>query len=83
MSYDPYFDDPSGTVRFFVDVDGTRVRASVSRESLHYRYRPDARGEDPLQTFEANAAAIEFAVRRRLAQGSLDPVLLREADLRT
>lgn len=82
MSSPAYFDDVSGTVRFEVEIDGTSVRASVNRSALHYCYRPDAQGEDPLQTFTAHLAAIEAAVRRRVAQGSLDPVLLREFDLR-
>ena len=82
MSSAPYLDDASGTIRFEVNIDGAPVRASVNRSALHYCYRPEAQGEDPLQTFTAHLAAIEDAVRRRVAQGSLDPIMLREFDLR-
>jgi hypothetical protein len=82
MSNSPFFHEASGTVRFWVLVDGHPLAASVSREALHYRYRPAAQGEDPMQTYGDNAADIEAAVRRRLAQGSREPVILREYDLR-
>ena len=82
MSDSPFFHESSGTVRFWVSVDGQPLAASVSREALHHRYRPTAQGDDPLETYLANAADIEAAVRRRLAQGSREPVILREYDLR-
>ena len=78
----PFFHESSGTVRFWVEVNGVPLGASVSREALHHHYRPTAQGEDPLETYQANAADIEAAVRRRLAQGSREPVMLREYDLR-
>jgi hypothetical protein len=82
MSDAPFFHESSGTIRFWVLVEGKLLGASVSREALHHRYRPTAQGEDPLETYLANAADIEAAVRRRLAQGSREPVMLREYDLR-
>jgi hypothetical protein len=82
MSEEAFFHESSGTVRFWVAVDGRLLGASVSREALHHRYRPSSQGEDPLDTYRANAADIEAAVRRRLAQGSIEPVMLREYDLR-
>jgi hypothetical protein len=82
MSDAPFFHESSGTVRFWIPVDGNLLGASVSREALHHRYRPTAQGDDPLETYFANAADIEAAVRRRLAQGSREPVMLREYDLR-
>jgi hypothetical protein len=82
MSDAPFFHESSGTVRFWIPVDGNLLGASVSREALHHRYRPTAQGDDPLETYLANAADIEAAVRRRLAQGSREPVMLREYDLR-
>ena len=78
----PFFHDASETVRFWVDVDGRVMGASVGRMALHHRYRPNAQGEDPLDTFRENQADIEAAVRRRVAQGSIEPVMLREYDLR-
>jgi hypothetical protein len=82
MSDAPFLHESSGTVRFWVPVDGKLLGASVGREALHQRYRPTAQGDDPVETFLANAADIEAAVRRRLAQGSREPVMLREYDLR-
>lgn len=82
MPDSPFFHEASAAVRFWVLVDGKPFGASVSREALHHRYRPTTRDEDPLETYQANAADIEAAVRRRVAQGSREPVLLREYDLR-
>ena len=63
-------------------VDGKPLGASVGREALHYVFRANVQGDDPLETYQAHAAEIEAAVRRRLAQGSREPVMLREYDLR-
>jgi Protein of unknown function (DUF1488) len=82
MSDTPFFHEASGTVRFWVLVEGQPLAASVSREALHHRYRSIAQGEDPMETYRDNASDIEAAVRRRLAQGSREPVMLREYDLR-
>lgn len=82
MSDAPYFHDDSGSVRFSILVDGKPFGASVSRQALHHRYRPTMQDDDPLDTYLANAADIEAAVLRRVAQGSREPVLLREYDLR-
>lgn len=78
----PFFHESSGTVRFWVLIADNLVGASVSREALHHRYRPTAQGEDPVETLRDNLADIEEAVRRRVAQGSREPVMLREYDLR-
>ena len=83
MSADaPFFHESSGTVRFWVAVDGQMLGAMVSREALHHRFRPTAKDDDPVETFLANVVDIEAAVRRRLAQGAREPVMLREYDLR-
>lgn len=82
MSQPPFFHADSGAVRFWVDVDGALVGASVSGRTLHYRYRPTAQGEDPLETYKTHAADLDAAVRRRVAQGAIEPVMLREFDLR-
>jgi hypothetical protein len=82
MSDAPFFHESSGTVRFWVPVDGKLLGASVSREALHHRYRPTTQGDDPLETYLANAADIEAAAQRRFAEGSREPVMLREYDLR-
>ena len=69
-------------MRFWIEINGIPVGASVSKATLHYRFRPGEQGEDPLETYKAHAGEIEAAVRRRVAQGSIEPVMLREHDLR-
>lgn len=76
------YHDASGSVRFWVLHAGRLMGASVSREALHYRYRPGASGDDPLETFQLNVAEIEAIVRRRYEEGAREPVMLREHDLR-
>jgi len=82
MSQEPHFHQDSGAVRFWVPINGEQIGASVSREALHYSYRPNAKDDDPLETFTAHQREITAAVERRVAQGSLEPVMLREFDLR-
>ncbi|HMA07335.1 MAG TPA: DUF1488 family protein [Ramlibacter sp.] len=82
MSDEPFFHEASGTVRFWVLVDGRPFGASVGREALHHRFRPTVQGDDPLQTFRDNIADIEAAALRRIAEGAREPVMLREYDLR-
>lgn len=82
MTPEPFFHQDTGAVRFWVPIDGQMVGASISRETLHYSFRPRATGDDPLETFTANAMAITAAVERRVAKGSREPVMLREFDLR-
>ncbi|WP_349291383.1 hypothetical protein [Caenimonas sedimenti] len=59
------------------------VGASVSPLTLHYSYRPATPGEDAMETFRHNLPHLETVVRRRLASGSREPVMLREHDLRS
>jgi hypothetical protein len=82
MSQSPYFHEDSGCVRFWVQVDDSLVGASISQAALHYRYRPDGQDEDPMQTYAAHSNDIHAAVRRRVARGSIEPVMVREFDLR-
>jgi hypothetical protein len=82
MTQQAYFHHDSGAVRFWVSINGHLIGASVSREALHHRFRPTAQGEDPMETFTAHASDITAAVERRVAQGSIEPVMLREFDLR-
>ncbi|MCB2019536.1 MAG: DUF1488 family protein [Burkholderiaceae bacterium] len=77
-----YFHKDSAAVRFSVLCEGVDVGATVSSRALHYHFRPDAVGEDPLETYAAHADEIAEAVRRRVAAGSIEPVMLRELDLR-
>lgn len=78
----PFFHPESGTVRFWVVVDGEAIRASIGKETLHYRYKSQQTDDDPLLTYTQHASEIEAAVRRRLAAGSREPVMLRDFDLK-
>jgi hypothetical protein len=82
MSQPAYYHDESAAVRFWVEVDGVPIGASIGKATLHYCFRPGERDEDPLETYRAHASDIDAAVRRRVAQGSIEPVMLREFDLR-
>lgn len=82
MSTPAFLHADSGTVRFWVPIDGGFMGASVARPVLHHHFRPEAADEDPLQTFLNHQPELEAAVRRRIAQGSIEPVMLREHDLR-
>jgi head-tail adaptor len=79
---EPFFDDASGSVRFWVMVDDRFLGASVSREALRHRYHAGAELARPLETFTAYRPEIEAAARRRFAEGALEPVMLREVHLR-
>src|SRR6187399_253770 len=76
------FHESSGTVRFWVLIGEQHVGASVGKETLHYRYHPTGRDDTPLSTFADNLQEIHAAVRRRVADGSVEPVMLRDVDLR-
>lgn len=77
----PFFHEASGTVRFWVLIDGQHMGASISKDVLRYRFRPGAQGDDPMEIYAQYADQLEAAVRRRAAQGSIEPVMLREFDL--
>jgi hypothetical protein len=72
----------SGTVRFWVLVDDQLVGASIGKETLHYRYKAHMSDDEPLATYTQNEAEIHAAVRRRVAAGSREPVMLRDPDVR-
>ena len=78
-----YFHDDSGSVRFWVRTDaGVVVGASIRKETLHYRYQVVVdSGKDALNAYGAHREEIDAAVMRRIAKGSIEPVMLREPDL--
>lgn len=82
MLQDPFFHEASGTVRFWVLVNDRPIGASIGKETLHYRYESLRNDDEPLATYTANAAEIDTAVRRRIANGSMEPVMLRDMDVR-
>jgi len=82
MTQDPFFHQESEAVRFWVPINGQLMGASISRATLHHRFRPGAQGDEPMETFRTYLREITAAVERRVAQGSIEPVMLREYDLR-
>lgn len=77
----PFFHAESGAVRFWVLLpNGAHIGAIARRELLHHCFRGEADAEGALVAFETHRAEIEAAVHRRVARGSIEPVLLREAD---
>lgn len=78
----PFFHEPSGAVRLWVRTEaGDAVGAILRKEVLHFRFRADLGGTDALATYLNHRDEIDAAVLRRIAAGSIEPVLLREADL--
>ena len=66
-----YFHNDSGALHFWVSMDeGPAVGATVSKETLHYRFRGAIDGSDVLRTYGVERAALEAAVRKRVAGGS-------------
>jgi hypothetical protein len=77
----PFFHENSDCVRFWVAIAGIAVGATISRETLQHRCAPRSVDADPLATFRTNQDELENAVRRRVARGAIEPVMIREADL--
>ena len=82
MSQEPFLHIESGTVRFWVSVNEELIGAMIRKETLHYSYQPRGQDDQPLETFAAHQEEIHEAVRPRVASGSIEPVMLRETDLR-
>lgn len=78
----PWFHHDSGGLRFWVELpDGPPMGAVLSARLLQFLYQGHADGSDAIAIYEANRRAIDDAVVRRAAAGSLEPVMLRENDL--
>jgi hypothetical protein len=78
----PFFHEDSGAVRFWVLDDAQQfVGATVSKEALHYRFQSGLAGSDALASYLLHQGEIDAAVRRRIASGSIEPVMLRERDM--
>jgi len=79
---EPFFHEDSGAVRFWVLDDAQQfVGACVSKEALHYRFQSGLAGSEALASYRLHRSEIDAAVRRRIASGSIEPVMLRERDM--
>jgi hypothetical protein len=68
-------------VRLWVRTPGGTVMGAIARKSvLNARFGAAAGDTDALAIYQAHRAQVDAAVLRRIAAGSLEPVLLREAD---
>lgn len=74
-----FFHEPSDTVRFQVAQAGAAVNASVSRQALRHHFGAGESQADLLTCFQAHSRQIHAVVLRRLQEGALEPVMLREA----
>lgn len=82
MTPPPFFHDASGAVRFWVRAeDGSFVGATIAQETLRYHFRAGMSGDEALAAYVVHQAPIDAAVRRRIAKGSIEPVMLRDADV--
>lgn len=78
-----FFHLESGRLRFWVrEQDGSVVGATISKETLRYCFGGAADGENALAIYQAHQAQIDEAVRKRRAAGSLEPIMLREFDVK-
>jgi hypothetical protein len=78
----PYYHADSEAVRFWVTMDdGASVGASIGTRTLRYRFNADVNEANALSIYIAHRDAIDAAVRRRVASGSIEPVMVREHDL--
>jgi hypothetical protein len=82
MHPSPFFHAESASVRFWVQVGDAMVGATIGQATLHYRFQPNRTDDQPLQTYTAHMTEIHEAVRRRVANGSIEPVMLREHDVK-
>lgn len=78
----PFFHQDSETVRFWVQVPGgVPIGAILTKPLLHYRFDAKPDGSDAVAIYERHRSDIDAAVLRRVASGSIEPVMLREHDL--
>ena len=77
-----FFHAASGCVRFWVPIAGIWVGASVSKATLQGRYAAAPADDDALLTFRAHEPELQDAVRRRVARGGIELVVVGAADLK-
>jgi hypothetical protein len=78
----PWFHQDSGGVRFWVAIpEGKPMGAILSAQVLHFRFHTQADGSDAVAAYVANRSEIDAVVVRRVARGSIEPVIVRENDL--
>jgi len=79
-TFEPYLHEASDCVRFQVPVSGGVRSASVNRQALKNSFKSADPLADLLSIYYVHEPAIHQTVLRRLAQGALEPVMLRESN---
>jgi hypothetical protein len=82
MMHSAFFHEATEAVRFWVEIDSLLVGATIGKKTLHYRYAAQRIDDDALTTYLEHSDEIDAVVRRRVAEGSREPVMLREWDVR-
>lgn len=78
----PQYHADTDALRFWVTLsNGAVVGATLSRQVLHYGLQGRLDGSDAVAVYQAHREQADAAVRRRVAAGSREPVMLREHDL--
>jgi hypothetical protein len=79
----PFFHADSDALRFWVELPGRPpMGAIIGRRVLQQCFQGREDGSDALSVYAQNRRTIHAAVARRAAAGSLEPVMLREFDMR-
>jgi hypothetical protein len=73
--------DPGDLCVWVALPDRTPIGVILSRQVLLYCFQARPDGSDAVVRYEAHRAEVEAAVLRRVAAGSIEPVILRENDL--
>jgi predicted secreted protein len=82
MDTSPYFDLGTGRLRFWVTIDdSSHLGATITKETLHYRFHGQQDGSDAVAVYQANSQCINDAVRRRADAGAREPIVLRDFDV--
>lgn len=78
----PFFHQDTEALRFWVQVPGgVPIGAMLTRQLLHYRFDAKPDGSNAVALYEAHRSELDAAVLARVANGSIEPVMLREHDL--
>ena len=82
MDTSPYFDLGTGRLRFWVTLsDGRAFGATITKETLHYRFHGQPDGSDAPAVYLVNRQCIDDAVKRRINTGAREPIVLRDPDV--
>jgi hypothetical protein len=78
----PEYHPDTGGLRFWVATpQGPAIGAILSKQLLQHRFQGGSDGPDAVATYQRHRADIDAAVLRRVAGGSIEPVMLREHNL--